>query len=60
MGLFPRQMTSPSIRDWIRAGAAGATAQDDALTPRQCKAQTVVNTIYAYIKSTENTLKQPN
>jgi hypothetical protein len=41
-------------------GAAGATAQGDALTPRQREAQTVVNTTYTYIKSTEDTLKQPN
>jgi hypothetical protein len=41
-------------------GAAGATAQGDALAPRQREAQTVVNTTYTYIKSTEDTLKQPN
>jgi hypothetical protein len=38
----------------------GATAQGDALAPQQREAQTVVNTTYSYIKSTEDTLKQPN
>jgi hypothetical protein len=41
-------------------GAAGATAQGAALTPLQREAQTVVNTTYTYIKSTEDTLRQPN
>ena len=47
----------PKIRG---KGAAGATAQDDALTPRQREAQTVVNTTYTYIQKTEDTLKQPH
>ena len=41
-------------------GAAGATTQDNAPTTRQCQAQTVVDTTYAYIQKTEDTLKQPN
>jgi hypothetical protein len=47
----------PKIRG---SGAAGATAQDDALTPRQREAQTVVDTTYTYIKRTEDTLAKPH
>ena len=57
-----------SAADWEFDGAGdvpkirgtGATAQDDALTPRQREAQTVVDTAYAYIQKTEDTLKQPH
>lgn len=41
-------------------GAAGATAQDDTLTPRQREAQTVVDTTYTYVHRTEDTLEQPH
>jgi hypothetical protein len=46
----------PKIRDM---GAAGATAQDDTVTPRQREAQTVIDTTYRYIQKTEDTLEKP-